>query len=158
MTIVKIIGIIIALAYIVDSTDCQGEASMTIGTWLMIYSILGLIAGIIASLFECCGYYCFHVDDSDDISVWGECFFGIASYSIALLVGGGYGLFSLAWNIYGMAMLFSEWNDCSESVSGIWMWSLINCILLYLLIVVMGFRWFMKWHRKKDRKYMSRAP
>lgn len=137
-TVVKIIGIIIAIVYIVDSADCQGEASMSIGTWLMIYSILGLIAGIIASLFECCGYCCFHVDNSDNISAWGECFFGIASYSIALLVGGGYGLFSLAWNIYGMAMLFSEWNDCSESIAGIWVWSLINCILLYPLIGAIG--------------------
>lgn len=109
---------------------CQDEdekiTGMTLSTWLLIYSIIGIVACSIGIVFVCMEQIC--CDDDD-------CFEGTCLV-ISWCVGITYLIFSVAWNIFGWVILFGTYEGCKETAPTLWYYSLFNCIILYVLIVL----------------------
>lgn len=112
-----------------STTTEDEDPTMTLALWLLIYGIVGMVAGIFALMFVCCEIICCENGGNKDDCLNRICIIG-GTWSIGII----YLCFSLAWNWYGWYVLYEEQYSCKDLYPTLWNFSVANCVLLYFFI------------------------
>lgn len=113
-----------------ESDKPAQQSGFNLAVWLLIYSIVGLVASVIAMAFVWMEFVCCMNGNDDD-----DCFGGVCICCGTWLVGVIYLLFSIGWNIYGLVILFGAYDGCRDVTPALWGYSLFNCIILYPILI-----------------------
>lgn len=116
----------------VYTVTCEEESQkvpgMSLSTWLLSWSIVGLCFCVICLIPLWLEKICCQYSSNDCLS--GSC------VCLTYCLGGLYAVFSLIWTIMGFIFLFGPFHDCKEIAPTLWYYSLFNCIILFVFIFI----------------------
>ena len=103
--------------------EVEYEKGFTLAIWLLIFSIVGLTAGVVGTIYLCRITPDFSLEECEWIAM-------IPLYCLAL----AYAIYSVVWGVVGFTLVFGQFAVCEEVAPALWGFSLFNSILMVILV------------------------